>query len=89
MLQPLSLGDSFAQEEMKRLSGGKSLSSSPSKKKKPCFLASENYNYRSSITKYVLERCLGNLNLFNHGLFCRQSGWHKKYFLADQENKCF
>lgn len=65
MLQPLSFGDSFTQEEMKRLSGGKSLGSSPPKKQ-PCFLASESYNYRSSITKYTLERCLSNLNLFDH-----------------------
>lgn len=76
--QPLSLGDNLTREEMKRLGGGRSGSSSffvlfkTTTTKNPtqhASLASKNYTYICPITKYILEgHCLFNLILPNRGL---------------------
>lgn len=81
--QPLSLGDSFTRKEMKRLSGGKSVSSLffvPSKN--PDKTPQKTHSVQPSLEELQLEKlgyqahagrlCLLNLHLFSHGFLCWQ-----------------
>lgn len=70
MFQPLSLGDSFIQEEMKRLSRGKSVSSLffPLLKKVPFPGLTELQLQKLNYQIHAKKRCLFNLIIFNHSV---------------------